>query len=93
MARSEAWPWISAATGREVHGLLARFVQEFDLTVIPFTDAHSRAAAEAYRLYGNRRARGGLELGECLAYATARLARQPLLADDARFAGTDLDLA
>ena len=89
---AEASLEIAAETGREVHGLLARFVQEFDLAVIPFTDAHSRAAAEAYRLYGRTRSKAGLELGECLSYATARLARQPLLADDERFARTDLEL-
>ncbi|HLF57210.1 MAG TPA: type II toxin-antitoxin system VapC family toxin [Thermoanaerobaculia bacterium] len=89
---AEASLEISLATGRDVHGLISRFVQELDLTVIPFSDAHSRAAAEAFRLYGKKRSKAGLELGECLSYATARLARQPLLADDARFAKTDLDL-
>jgi len=89
---AEASVEIALETGRDVHGLISRFVQELDLTVIPFSDAHSRAAAEAFRLYGKRRSKAGLELGECLAYATARLARQPLLADDARFAKTDLEL-
>ena len=90
---AEASLEIGAATGRDVHGLVARFVQEFDLAVIPFSDAHSRAASDAFRRFGAARGRPGLELGECLAYATARLAHQPLLADDARFARTDLDLA
>jgi ribonuclease VapC len=84
---------LARATGRDVQGLLARFVQEFDLTVIPFSDAHARAAVDAFRRFGGAREEGGLELGECLAYATAHLARQPLLADDPRFAETDLELA
>lgn len=88
---AEAGYEISLAAGRDVHGLLARFVQEFDLTVIPFGDAHSRAAAEAFRTWG-RAGDGALGFGECLAYATARLARQPLLADDERFGRTDLEL-
>ena len=89
---AEASVEISTATGRDVQGLLARFVQELDLTVIPFSDAHSRAAVEAFRRYGRGRSKAGLDLGDCLAYATARLARQPLLADDPRFERTDLEL-
>ena len=83
---------IAAASGKDVQGLLARFVQELDLTVIPFSDAHSRAAVEAFRRFGRGRSKAALDLGECLAYATARLARQPLLADDPRFARTDLEM-
>jgi len=90
---TEAAVEIGAAAGRDVQGLVARFVQELDLTVIPFSDAHARAAAEAFRQFGGGKKAAGLELGECLAYATARLARQPLLADDPRFARTDLELA
>jgi ribonuclease VapC len=89
---AEASVEIATATGKDVQGLLARFVQEIDLTIIPFSDAHSRAAVEAFRRYGRGRSKAGLDLGECLAYATARLARQPLLADDPRFARTDLEL-
>jgi ribonuclease VapC len=100
---AEAGVELGRATGRDLHGLLARFVQEFDLTVIPFSDAHSRAAAEAFRRYGRsaesgaraqarRGANEGLDFGGCLSYATAHLARQPLLADDARFSRTDLEL-
>jgi len=83
---------LSVETGKDVQPLLARFVQEFQLTVIPFSDAHSRAASQAYRSFGRGRSKVGLDFGECLSYATARLARQPLLADDPRFARTDLDL-
>jgi ribonuclease VapC len=96
---AEAGVELGLATGRDVQGLVLRFVQEFDLTVIPFSDAHSRAAAEAFRRYGRNSPRGKreggqapLDFGGCLSYATARLSRQPLLADDARFGKTDLDL-
>ena len=100
---AEAGVELGRATGRDLHGLLARFVQEFDLTVIPFSDAHSRAAEEAFRRFGQlgpaagrgkerRTEKDALDFGGCLSYATARLARQPLLADDARFGKTDLEL-
>jgi ribonuclease VapC len=90
---AEAGVRLGEATGRDVSGLLARFVQEFDLEVVPFGEAHVRAAVDAWRRFGAARGRGGLELGDCLAYATARLARQPLLAADPRFARTDVELA
>ncbi len=93
---AEAGVELGRATGRDLHGLLSRFIQEFELTVIPFSDAHSRAAAEAFRRWGQgidrSREKDGLDFGGCLSYATARLARQPLLADDARFGRTDLEL-
>jgi ribonuclease VapC len=97
---AEAGVELGFATGRDLQGLVLRFVQEFDLTVIPFSDAHSRAATEAFRRYGKKdgtdkksRARSAeLDFGGCLAYATAHLSRQPLLADDERFRKTDLEL-
>ena len=93
---AEAGVELGLATGRDLQGLLARFVQEFDLTVIPFSDAHSRAASDAFRRWGKpgtgERSRDALDFGGCLSYAVARLARQPLLADDSRFGRTDLDL-
>jgi len=90
---AEATFEISLEAGKDVHGLVARFVQEFDLTIVPFSDAHSRAAAEAFHRWGRSRSKAALDFGECLAYATAHVARQPLLAADPRFAKTDLDLA
>jgi ribonuclease VapC len=79
--------------GREVHALLARFVQEFELQVVPFSDAHFHAALDAHERFGAGRHKAALDFGDCLAYATARLARQPLLCDDARFGKTDLEVA
>lgn len=78
--------------GREVHALIARFVQEFELQVVPFSDAHFRVALEAHQRYGAGHHRAALDFGDCLAYATARLAHQPLLADDERFGRTDLEV-
>lgn len=83
---------LALATGRDVHPLLARFLQEFDVAIVPFSDAHYRAAAEAFRRFGRGRHAAGLDFGDCLAYAVAKLAQQPLLADDPRFAETDLEL-
>lgn len=84
---------LAMATGQDVHPLLARFLQEFELAIVPFSDAHYRVAADAFRRYGKGRHEAALDFGDCLAYATARLAGQPLLVADERFAATDLALA
>jgi ribonuclease VapC len=90
---AEAAFQLGLETGRDVHGLIARFVQEFDLEVVPFSEAHSRAAIDAWRRYGRGRGKAALGFGDCLAYAVARLAHQPLLTAEERFARTDLELA
>lgn len=84
---------LAMATGQDVHPLLSRFLQEFELAIVPFSDAHYRVAADAFRRFGKGRHEAALDFGDCLAYATARLAGQPLLASDERFAATDLALA
>lgn len=90
---AEANAEISRATGEDLEGLVARFLQEFGVEVVPFGESHSRTAVDAWRRFGPSRGRPGLDFGGCLAYATARLARQPLLTADPRFARTDLDVA
>ncbi|MGE0638982.1 MAG: type II toxin-antitoxin system VapC family toxin [Thermoanaerobaculia bacterium] len=90
---AEASLELAEPLGADVHALLARFVQEFDLQIVPFSDAHYRAAVDAYQRYGAGRHTAALDFGDCLAYATARLAKQPLLCDDERFRATDLPLA
>lgn len=73
--------------------LLARFIQETQLTVIPFTQDHWRAAADAYAKFGKGRHAAGLNFGDCLTYAVARLSGQPLLCRGSDFSKTDLPLA
>jgi hypothetical protein len=52
-----------------------------------------KEAIEVYRRYGKGRHRASLNLGDCLADATAKLAAQPLLCTGPHFAQTDLRLA
>jgi ribonuclease VapC len=47
----------------------------------------------AWWRYGKSRHPASLNLGDCLAYATARVAGQPLLAKGDEFAKTDTRLA
>jgi ribonuclease VapC len=80
---------VGEAAGRH----LASFVERADLVVVPFDAAHWRAAADAWLRFGRGRHPAALSLGDCLSYATARVAGRPLLAKGENFHQTDLPLA
>ena len=61
--------------------------------VIPFTEDHSHAAVAAYLKFGKGRHRAALNFGDCLSYAAASLAKQPLLYVGDEFALTDIGAA
>jgi len=84
---------LSARLGTDVRGLLARFLMEGSIETIPFGDAHFGMAVEAWLAHGRGRHPAGLNFGDCLAFATAQVAGQPLLCTGEDFAKTDLDLA
>ena len=84
---------LSARLERNTQGLLANFIQETETVVIPFTQAHYSAAHQAWLNYGKGRHPAALNFGDCAAYATALLAREPLLCTGGDFAQTDLWLA
>lgn len=84
---------LAARLGRDPRGLLARLLQELEVTPVPFGDPHWRMAVEAYRRFGRGRHAAALNFGDCMSYATARLAERPLLCAGRDFARTDLALA
>jgi ribonuclease VapC len=84
---------LSAKLGVEGGTLLARFLDEFGLVVLPFEEEHWRVATEAYLRYGRGRHPAGLNFGDCLTYAVAWLADEQLLCVGGDFARTDLELA
>ena len=84
---------LTAKLGRSARTLLSRFIQEAGLTIVPFDDSHWALALDAYVRFGKGRHPSGLNFGDCLTYATAKLAGQPLLCIGADFARTDLPLA
>ena len=81
---------LTAKIGKRAPAILARVLQETGLTVIPFTEDHWRVAVDAYARYGRGRHRAALNFGDCLTYAVARLADQPLLFVGDDFSRTDL---
>jgi len=81
-------------TGRLKHnatGSLLRFFQETGIEIVPFTDLHWQRAIDAYARFGKGRHPAALNFGDCMTYATAALARQPLLCRG-DFRKTDLEL-
>lgn len=79
----------------DLHGraLLAQFLERNRVVTIPFDDRHWSVAAEAFIRYGKGRHPAALNYGDCMTYATARLADHPLLFTGEDFARTDLAAA
>ena len=73
--------------------LLARFLQEAEIEVLEFVADHWMVAADAFLAYGKGRHRAGLNFGDCMTYAVAKLAEEPLLCLGGDFSATDLELA
>ena len=81
---------LSARLKRDARSLLSRFLAEASLTVIPFGEAHYSTAVDAWLRYGKGRHPASLNFGDCLSYAVARLANEPLLFVGDDFARTDI---
>lgn len=84
---------LAARLGEEGPRHLERLVERAGVVVIPFESSHWAIAAEAWLRYGRGRHPAALNFGDCLAYATARLADRPLLCKGDDFPQTDLALA
>jgi ribonuclease VapC len=63
------------------------------VAVVPFGESEWRAARDAYLRFGRGRHPAGLNFGDCLAYATARVARDSLLFVGRDFTKTDIEAA
>ncbi len=84
---------LSARLGEPGQRLLSLMLERAGILVISFDPPHARVAVEAWHRYGRGRDPAGLNFGDCLAYATARLAGRPLLCKGDDFVKTDLALA
>jgi ribonuclease VapC len=69
------------------------FLEEAQITVVPFTDRHYGTAVGAWIKNGKGRHPAALNFGNCLAYAVARQSGLPLLCAGDDFAQTDLYVA
>jgi len=81
---------LAAKLGEGSRPILSRLSEDLDLVIVPFTAAHGREAREAFFRFGRGHHPAALNYGDCLTYAVARLARQPLLFVGDDFKKTDL---
>ena len=84
---------LTARLRREPTLALKELLRASDAEVIPFTEDHGRSALRAYLKFGKGRHPAALNFGDCLCYATASLARQPLLFVGDDFSRTDIQQA
>ncbi len=80
-------------TGRRrvpANDLVEDLVKELAITVVPFGEAEWRAAVGAFVRFGRGRHKAALNFGDCLAYASASVAGDPLLFVGKDFALTDI---
>ena len=83
---------LTSALGENATGSLLRFFEKSGIVIVPFTDLHWQRAIEAYAQFGKGRHPAALNFGDCMTYATASIAQQPLLCRGNDFRKTDLDL-
>ncbi|HZS85401.1 MAG TPA: type II toxin-antitoxin system VapC family toxin [Stellaceae bacterium] len=73
--------------------VLDRFLAEARIEIIPITAQIGREAVAAFGHFGRGRHPAALNLGDCFAYACARLLDAPLLFKGDDFAQTDIAVA
>ena len=65
-------------------------VQELGVTIVPFGEREWHAAVDAFLRFGRGRHKAALNFGDCLSYAAAASASDPLLFVGGDFALTDI---
>ncbi|MEQ9399101.1 MAG: type II toxin-antitoxin system VapC family toxin [Longimicrobiales bacterium] len=90
---TEAGIVLHARLGDASRGILERILDEFGVEEIPFGSVHWREAVDAFRRYGKGHHPAGLNFGDCLTYAAARLSGEPLLFVGDDFGQTDVERA
>lgn len=69
---------------------LEKFVLTQNIQIVPLTAEHARAAQAAFMAFGKGRHRAGLNFGDCMSYAVAKVEGLPLLYVGEDFAATDV---
>lgn len=82
---------LTARQGPVARTVFDRLRSEINLVVAEFTADHAYTAQRAYLRFGRGNHTAGLNFGDCMSYATAQLAGEPLLAIGSDFEQTDLE--
>ena len=86
----EAGIVLQARLGTDAQPILDRLLRDLEVTVLSFGEEQWREAIDAFRRYGRGRHRAALNFGDCLSYASATTAGQPLAYVGDDFSATDV---
>ncbi|MCX6599529.1 MAG: type II toxin-antitoxin system VapC family toxin [Acidobacteria bacterium] len=82
---------MSRRSGGDYRPSLEAFLRRIDAQVVSFTEQHYSAASDAHLRFGRGiNSKAALNYGDCLSYAVAKVAGQPLLFVGDDFAHTDI---
>jgi ribonuclease VapC len=84
---------LSGRRGQATVDALDAYLRKANISVLPFTADHALLAREAFMRYGKGRHKAGLNFGDCIAYAAAKLEAMPLLFQGGDFSLTDVEAA
>jgi ribonuclease VapC len=84
---------LRAKLGPAGRTLLRATLDELSIRALPFREEHWLVAVDAFTRFGKGRHPAGLNFGDCLTYAVAKIANEPLLCRGDDFASTDVELA
>jgi len=84
---------LSKRLGPRLDTFLDGIVAQFRVDTVAFDFRHSRAAFDAWNRFGRGNSPACLSFADCISYATARLAGEPLLFVGEYFAKTDIEAA
>ena len=79
--------------GPRLEVFLAGIQRQFAVQFVPFSVEHVEVAMDAWRRYGKGNHPAKLNFGDCISYATAQLAGEPLLFVGNDFTQTDISAA
>lgn len=89
----EATMVLSSRRGGDASQEVREFLAILGAQIVPFTEEHAVVAHDAFLRYGKGNAPAKLNLGDCMAYAVAKVANLPLLFVGNDFTRTDIPAA
>jgi ribonuclease VapC len=84
---------LSARWRRDARSTLHGLLRTIGAEIVPFTEEHHETAVSAFLRYGKGRHPAGLNFGDCMSYAFARVSGLPLLYTGNDFSKTDITAA
>lgn len=81
---------LAARLGGDPVPAVKELLRALGTDVIPFTEDHSYIALKAYLKFGKGRHPAALNFGDCISYAVATVAGEPLLYVGSDFSRTDV---